>query len=320
MEALLPKALRKGDKIAVVSPASPLAEGREQDLENGLARLRDRGFRPVVAEHALHRTGYLAGTDADRAADLQRAFEDRSIRGIFCVRGGYGVTRILDQLDFAPLAKDPKPILGYSDITALLAAAWRATGLVSFHGAMVANPDSMANGPAMDALQHALVTDPDRAPALPLEEGTAPHVIRPGRAEGRLVGGNLTLVQSLLATRHEIDTEGRILFLEDTGEAPYRVDRMLTQLRSAGHLHRCAGVILGDFHLDKQPQGSLDPEMLRVFRDRLEDLPCPVAYGFPFGHLPRAWTLPFGGMARLDARSEGALARLELVGPTVTGG
>lgn len=317
MDPLLPKALQKGDKIAVVSPASPLAEGREQDLENGMSRLRALGYRPVLGKNALRRNGYLAGSDAERAADLQTAFEDRSIRGIFCVRGGYGVTRILDRLDFAPLQKDPKPILGYSDITALLAAAWRQTGLVSFHGAMVANPDSMANGDAMDALQQALVTDANDAPALPVEPGVLPHVIRPGRAEGRLVGGNLTLVQSLLATRHEIDTEGRILFLEDTGESPYRVDRMLTQLRSTGHLQRCAGVILGDFHMEKQPLGSLDPEMVRVFRDRLEDLPCPVAYGFPFGHLPRAWTLPFGGMARLDARDEGAVPRLRLVGPCV---
>jgi muramoyltetrapeptide carboxypeptidase len=317
MEPRLPKALQKGDKIAVVSPASPLAEGREADLENGMRRLRAQGFEPVLGKAALLRNGYLAGSDEDRAADLQRAFEDRSIRGIFCVRGGYGVTRILDRLDFAPLQKDPKPILGYSDITALLAAAWRETGLVSFHGAMVANPDSMANGPAMDALQLALVTDTDRAPALPVEDGVLPHVIRPGTAQGRLVGGNLTLVQSLLATRHEIDTEGRILFLEDTGESPYRVDRMLTQLRSTGHLQRCAGVILGDFHMEKQPLGSLDPEMVRVFRDRLEDLPCPVAYGFPFGHLPRAWTLPFGGMARLDARDAGAVPRLRLVGPCV---
>jgi muramoyltetrapeptide carboxypeptidase len=317
MEVRHPRALRRGDRVAVLAPASPLAAGREADLERGLERLRSWGLRPVLAEHARRRSGYLAGTDEERVRDLQAALDDPQVRGIFCVRGGYGVTRILDRIDFGALRKDPKPIVGYSDITALLAAAWRAAGLVSFHGAMVANPDSMANGAAMDALQRALLTEAAETPSLPLLDGEAPHVIRPGRAEGRLCGGNLSLVQALLATPHEIDTTGMILFLEDTGEAPYRVDRMLTQLRSGGFLDRCAAVVLGDFHLEDQPLGSLDPEMLRVFRDRLEELRCPVAYGFPIGHRPRAWTLPFGARARLDAGDEGALPRLGLLEPAV---
>lgn len=317
MEPRFPKALRAGDRVVVVSPASPLPAERRGELDAGLAKLRAWGFRPEVAAHALDAQGYLAGSDADRARDLQRAFEDPEVRGVFCVRGGYGVTRILDRLDFGPLADDPKVIVGYSDITALLAAAWREVGLVGFHGAMVANPDSMANGPAMDALQRALITDPKEVPALPMPDGDAPHVIRPGVGEGRLVGGNLSLVCALIGTGWEIDTTGAVLFLEDTGEKPYRVDRMLTQLRTAGFLQRCAAVVLGDFHIDDQPLRSLDPDMLRVLRDVLGELRCPVAFGFPFGHRPRAWTLPFGARARLDARDAKALARLTLLEPAV---
>ena len=271
----------------------------------------------MLGKHVLAADGYLAGDDEARAADLQEAFGDPELRGVFCVRGGYGITRLLDRLDFAPLESDPKPILGYSDATALLAAAWREIGLVGFHGPMVATSESMASGDALDAQQQALLTDTARATALPVPDDDQPHVIVAGRAEGRLVGGNLTLVCALLGTPWEIDTTDTLLFLEDTGEAPYRVDRMLTQLRATGHLKRCAGIVLGDFHLDDQPLCSLDPELLRVLRDRLADLGRPVAFGFPFGHRPRSWTLPFGVRARLDARDERALARLELLEPSV---
>ena len=313
----LPRALRRGDKLAIVSPASPLPKERRSDLERGVARLKALGFQPVLGRHALAADGYLAGSDQARAADLQDAFGDPDVRGIFCVRGGYGVTRLLDRLDFAPLATDPKPILGYSDITGLLAAAWREVGLIGFHGPMVATSDSMASGEALDAQQHELLTITTGATTLPLPDGDTPHVIRAGSAEGRLVGGNLTLVCALLDTPFEIDTKDAILFLEDTGEVPYRVDRMLTQLRSGGHLDRCAGIVLGDFHLDDQPMCTLDPEVLRVFQDRLGELACPVAYGMPFGHRPRAWTLPVGVRARLDARDPKALAKLALLEPAV---
>lgn len=308
-----PRALRRGDKIAVVSPASPLPKDRREDLDRGIARLKKLGFEPVIGKSALAANGYLAGDDAARAADLQDAFGDSSLRGVFCVRGGYGVTRLLERLDFAPLASDPKPLLGYSDVTALLAAAWREVGLVGFHGPMVATSESMASGDALEQQQAEIVSQSGRITSLPMPDGDAPHVLRVGRAEGRLVGGNLTLVCALLGTPWEIDTKGCLLFLEDTGEAPYRIDRMLTQLRSTGHLARAAGIVLGDFHIDDQPLCSLDPEMHRVLVDRLADLPCPVAFGFPFGHRPRSWTLPVGVRARLDARDEKALAKLEFL-------
>lgn len=312
-----PRALRRGDRVAVVSPASPLPEARREDLDRGLARLEQLGLRPVLGKNALATKGYLAGGDHARAADLQDAIGDPDVRAIFCVRGGYGVTRLLELLDFAPLARDPKPIVGYSDVTALLAAVWKEVGLVGFHGPMVATSKATAGGEQLDAQQHALLTQLKGAVDLPIPSGDTPHVIREGRAEGHLVGGNLSLVIALVGTPWEIDTKDAILFLEDTGEAPYRVDRMLTQLRSTGHLGRCAGVALGDFHIDDQGLCTLDPDMRRVFDDRLADLTCPVAFGLPFGHRPRSWTLPFGARARLDAHDRGAMAKLELLEPAV---
>ena len=312
-----PRALRRGDRVAVVSPASPLPEARREDLDRGIARLERLGLRPVLGKNALATKGYLAGADRARAADLQDAIGDPDVRAIFCVRGGYGVTRLLELLDFAPLARDPKPIIGYSDVTALLAAVWKEVGLVGFHGPMVATSKSMAAGDQLDAQQDALLTQVKDIVDLSIPEGDTPHVIREGHAEGRLVGGNLSLVVALLGTPWEIDTKDAILFLEDTGEAPYRVDRMLTQLRSAGHLGRCGGIVIGDFHLDDQELCTLDPDMRRVFDDRLADLACPVAFGLPFGHRPRSWTLPFGARARIDAQDRKAMARLELLEPAV---
>ncbi len=313
-----PKALHKGDRIAVVSPAS--AVRAKQSLDAGIARLRRLGFRPQLMPHALASLDYpskgqLAGSDDDRLADLQAAISDPQWRGIFCTRGGYGVTRLLERIDFAPLRKDPKPVLGYSDITALLAAQWKSAGVVGFHGPMVATTEKFASGRDCAALQDALVTDTRHAPELP-RMGT-PHVICPGQSEGVLVGGNLSLVVALIGTPWEIDTHGAILFLEDVDEAPYSIDRMLTQLLQTGALRHARGVVLGDFHLDETPLASESPRVVRVLRDRLSALSCPVAHGFPFGHRPRAWTLPFGGRARLDAGDEGKPAALVLLEPAV---
>lgn len=312
---VLPKALRAGDRVAVVAPASPLPRERKADLERGLERLRQWGLRPEMLPNALAATGYLAGKDADRAADLQKAMSEARYRAVFCLRGGYGCTRLLPRLDFAPLARDPKPIVGFSDVTALLAAVWAKTGIVGFHGPMVAESRKSAMGAAAGKLQRTLVTGGVPG-ALPLPPGeTPPHVLRPGTAEGPLVGGNLSLVQSLVGTPWEIETRGALLFLEDIDEKPYRLDRMLTQLRHTGALERAAGIVLGDFTYGDLPREEVQRTTTRVFRDVLGDLRKPIAYAFPFGHRDRSWTLPFGGAARLRAEDPGAPAKLELLGP-----
>ncbi len=317
-DALFPRALRAGDKVALVSPSSPL--GDRAALDAGLARLRRLGLDPVLMPNALARLAYpkggeLAGTDEQRADDLQTAIRDPRYRAILCVRGGYGATRILPRLDFGPLRADPKPIVGYSDITALLAAVQAETGLVGLHGPGVATPTSHDPGEANWELQRALLFETQKAPPLP-RTGPA-HVLVAGAAQGRLVGGNLTMVCALLGTPWQIDTTGAILFLEDVHEAPYRIDRMLTQLRQGGHLDRAAGIAFGDFHLADTPLASEMPDVVAVLAERTRGLAAPVAHGFPFGHRPGSWTLPVGARARLVATDPAGAATLTLLEPAV---
>ncbi len=302
-------ALRLGDRVAVLSPAGPVRDA--EGLRRGLARLKSWRLEPVLMPHARDQRDYLGGTDEARAADLQAAIDDPEIRGIFATRGGYGCMRILERLEFEGLARDPKPIVGFSDLTALLAAVWREVGLVGLHGPMVAHGEELAPSGAFETLQRTLLGRAAPVP-LPADGEHVPHAITPGTAEGRLVGGNLTLVTALLGSRWQIETRGALLFLEDVDEAPYRVDRMLTQLRLGGFLQRAAGVIFGDFHTEGRPLASEDPAITAVLHERTADLGIPVAYGFPFGHRPRSWTLPFGAGARLDCRDAGGPAQLRL--------
>jgi len=317
MPRLLPRALRAGDEVAVIAPASGVRD--ETALQRGLERLRSWGLEPVLMPHAQGKLSWpdgcaLAAADVERARDLQDALGDPRYRAVCCVRGGYGTTRLLTELDFAPLLRDPKPVLGYSDITALLAAIRARTGLVGLHGPMLATVATMDAGAACWELQRRLLTE-TTPPALP--PAPEAHGLVAGTATGPLVGGNLSLLQCLLGTRWQLDARGALLFLEDTGEAPYRVDRMLTHLQQAGVFDRVAGVILGDFHLADTSLGSLQPTMRAALEERLGRLPVPVAMGFPIGHLPGAWTLPFGGEARLSVPARGAPATLELLEPAV---
>jgi muramoyltetrapeptide carboxypeptidase len=313
---LLPIALKAGDRVAVVAPAGPVRD--KKALDDGLARLARWGLKPEVGKHALESFGYLAGQDAARAEDLQSAIRDPKVRAVFCARGGYGVTRILDKLDFAPLRDDPKPIVGFSDVTALLAAARQAVDLCGFHGPMVAGPEVDAK---TEDLQRALLFEPRPFGTLPPDSsGAAPHVMVPGAAEGPLVGGNLSLVAALQGTRFSLKTAGALLFLEDVDEAPYRIDRMLTQLAQSGLLAGVAGVILGDFANAAPPPGSEATDLSWVLHDRLGKLAIPIAHGFPFGHRGRSWTLPFGVRARLEAPDRAKTPRLVVLDAAVRRG
>lgn len=318
MTRLFPKALAAGDEIAVLAPASGGAKA--EAIQCGLDRFREWGFVPTWMPHARGRLDWpdgcaVAATDVERHQDLQEAIRNPRYRAIVAVRGGYGVTRLLAGLDLTPLTLDPKPILGYSDLTALLAAAHAETGVIGFHGPMLATSPSMDAGFDGWAMQRELLTATKQPLALPRVEGT--RGLCTGTAEGPLVGGNLSLVQCLIGTRWEIDTRGAILFLEDTGEAPYRVDRILTHLHQTGALARAAGVILGDFHVAGTPLGSTQPSMLAVFEERLGSLGIPVAYGFPIGHMPGSWTLPYGVRARVHVPVLDGPATLELLEPAV---
>jgi muramoyltetrapeptide carboxypeptidase len=310
---LLPIALRPNDRVAVLSPAGPVRD--RQAVEDGLKRLRRWGLRPVVSKNALESFGFLAGQDAKRASDLQAAISNPEIRAIFCARGGYGITRILDQIDFGPLKTDPKPIVGYSDVTALLAAVSLATGLVGFHGPMVVGDGMDA---ATEELQRALLFEATTTRVLADDaSGPPPHVMTTGTAEAPLLGGNLSLIAALQGTPFAPKSSGALVFLEDTDEAPYRIDRMLTQLWQARFFEGVAGVILGDFANAAAPPGTDATDLDWVLHDRLGRLKVPVAHGFPFGHRSRSWTLPVGTRARLEAPDRARTPRVVLLEPAV---
>ena len=296
MSALLAPALRRGDAVALVAPAGPLAS--EEEFARAEQVVRSLGLEPRIGAHAHAKRGYLAGTDPERAADFNAAARDPQIRGIFALRGGYGTMRILDALDYDALARDPKVVLGYSDLTALLNAITQRTGLVTFHGPVAALSQFTQN--EIGWLARAVMQ------AEPIGELTASgaRVIRGGSAEGVLRGGNLSLVASLLGTPYEIDTSGAIVVLEEVEEAPYRIDRMLTQLRLSGALKKAAGIALGTCaNCDVGPDHPYAAMPLdAALRDRLGDAGIPVVSELPIGHAGEQWTLPIGLHARMDER------------------
>lgn len=297
-----PRPVRPGATIGVVAPSGPVPAGQ---LEAGLERLHAWGYKTVLGDSVLNGRGYLAGTDDQRAADFNRVWANPAVEAVICARGGYGAMRILERIDWDLVRRSPKFFCGFSDITTLHLAMAREAGLVTFHGPMVA-----AFGGAEDynaaGLRLAL-QEPGPLGEIPWpdpgEEGAPrPFTVRSGVAEGRLSGGNLSLIVSLLGTRWEPDFTGCIILLEDVDEAPYRVDRMLTQLLLAGKLQRAAGILVGDSPTCLQ--GSPDRPsltLMEVLADLLVPLGVPVLYGFPCGHGPHRATLPLGVRVRLDA-------------------
>ena len=313
---LKPARLAPGDTIGVCCPASPPPD--PHNLDRALAALERLGFQPRLAPRARERQGFLAGADRHRAADLMGLFTDRRVKAIFCLRGGYGATRILDRLDYGRIREQPKILLGYSDITALHCALLKKAGLVSFHGPML-NAD-LIREPIPEFTAQSLwrtLMQPHPAGALrdgsPCAEGEV-TILRAGTAEGRLVGGNLALLAALVGTPYLPSFRRRILFLEDIEEAPYRVDRMLTQLWSAGCLQAVAGVAVGVMRNCLDPKRDQFNEyrqtVMDVFQERLAPLGVPVVAGLPFGHVAVNATLPVGVRARLDAQ-RGDLVILE---------
>lgn len=296
-----PRRLLVGDRIALIAPASPV---RADDLERGAAELRALGFDPVFDARVLARHGYVAGLPQTRVAALAEAWRDPSIRGIVAVRGGYGSQQLLPLLDPRWLAEDPKVFVGYSDLTALL--AWQlAHGTVGFHGPMAEG--RLALGPAgYDRASFlAAVTQPGPMGTL---APAGVEVFRDGDAAGVLAGGTLTQLASLLGTPFAfVPREPTVLFLEDVGERPYRIDRLLTQLHQAGTFRRVTGVVLGAFPGCDESGGG--PTARAVLRDLFAQFPGPVVFGFPSGHGARpTLTLPLGVDVRLTTSTGPALS------------
>lgn len=283
--------LGPGARVALVAPSGPLRG--EEDLSRALANARSLGWEPVVGDHVLERRGYFAGSDAARLADFNRALTDDTIDGIWCVRGGYGAMRILDGLDLSVFSRRPRVLIGYSDITALHCAVASTHDLVTFHGPTAR---AVISDFSRKSLRRAVIDGADPC-------GTAPaaHTLSSGRAHGRLAGGNLALLASLVGTPWAPRFDGCIVVLEDINEAVYRVDRMLQQLRLSGIFRGCRGIAFG--HCTNCDEATDDGS--RTLDDVLAEtanwLGVPCVSGFPVGHIDDQWTIPLGASATLDA-------------------
>ena len=304
MDILKPPALKFGDTIGIVAPASHSAF--PSALLNGRKSLEALGFRTVTAPHLTDRHGFLAGRDTDRQADLEAMFADPAIHGIVCLRGGYGSVRMLPRLNFDAIRAHPKVFVGYSDITALHGAIQRYTGLVTFWGPMVSSDMSPGFDPYnRDAFVKA-VTGSAPLGEIPHPDDMPPiQTIHGGRARGRLIGGTLSLLAAAVGTPYEFDYDGAILFFEDVGEEPHRIDRMLTQLLQADRLKCVSGIVIGECagcgsapNNPAFPYGNFSIE--EVFADRLKPLGIPVIHGPGIGHGTYKATLPLGIRATLD--------------------
>lgn len=292
---LKPRALRPGDRVALVAPASPFAR---EEFDRGADEIRRLGFEPVYDDSVFARHAYVAGPADLRARALRRAWADPAVAALIAVRGGYGSAQLLPLLDRDELLSTPKALVGYSDLTALLAFLTTGCNLVAFHGPMLER--RLARGEAgydrrsfLDALCR----------AEPMGELAPPGLesVRPGEATGMLLGGTLTQLLASLGTQYAFDPPpGYVLFLDEVGERPYRLDRMVTQLRQTGLLAEASAVVVGELPRCDEPSGDLKGRA--AMADLLRDFPGPVLIGFPSGHTTGpVVTLPFGVACRVIA-------------------
>jgi muramoyltetrapeptide carboxypeptidase len=299
-----PRALRPGDKVGIVAPASNV--NREQ-LEAGCDGLRRAGYEPFYFESILDRDLYFAGSVERRSRELEDMFARDDIRAIICARGGYGANYLPLALDPKKIVSHPKILVGYSDITTLVCCMADSANFVTFHGPMVAKDFAVADGVDMDSWQNAL----GGAAEWRIAEGSGARPLVPGQAEGILYGGCLSMLVASLGTQHEIRTAGTILFIEDVAAKPYQIDRMLMQLKLAGKLKDVRGIVFGEM-IDCRQSPDQDYTLEEVILRIVEDLRIPVAFGLRSGHVSRAnITLPIGVRARLTIEDTVELRILE---------
>jgi muramoyltetrapeptide carboxypeptidase len=286
--------LGKGARVHLCTPSFTVSSAR---LRSAMGVLRQAGYRVGSACNSVTRYGYLAGTDTERADALNAALADPRIRAVMASRGGYGTMRLLDRIDFGPLLQHPKLLVGYSDFTAILLAAYQRTGLIGFHGPMAAVELAGSEaGFALEALQRALRPEPMGPLAL---DGA--RVLRPGSGRGPLLGGCLSLLAHMAGTGFLPRLDGAVLFWEEVGEPPYRIDRMLTQLRLAGHIEGLAAMLVGGLTECAPQEGKPSLEVEQIILDVTAGTGYPILFGLPFGHIPRPLTLPLGVPARVEA-------------------
>lgn len=306
---LKPPRLQTGDTVGIIAPSSPAFE--QGHVEYSFSRLKKLGLNYKLGKHVFERYGDLAGRDEARVEDLHTIWTDPEVKMVMPLRGGTGSVRLLPKIDFELLARHPKILVGFSDITGLLIPIHQRTGLVTFHGPTLGNffeaeytyrhfKEALMGDRALGEIEDP--PEPDYRPKYPPPR----MVLRAGRATGRLIGGSLTLIKQMLGTPYEIETAGKILFIEEVGEEPHSVERMLVQLKMAKKLQDAAGIIVGE-SVECKPGESgrkvspLNDSLESVLREHLCDLNVPVVYGLRLGHGIEKFTLPLGAMATLDA-------------------
>jgi muramoyltetrapeptide carboxypeptidase len=300
---LLPPPLEKGDTVALVSPSS--ATDEPFDLQLAQEAMQALGFKVKVAPHLASRYGHLAGTDAERAGDLNAMFADREVKAIICARGGSGAARLLPLLYYGVIRRNPKVLLGYSDITALHSAIHAQTGLVTFHGPIGVGSWNAFN---VDQFQRLFFNRElmeyrnvaERGDEL-VQRRNRTIAINPGKAQGELVGGNLSVLVALAGSPYLPDFSGKILFLEDVSEAPYRIDRMFSTLKLSGVLDRVAGVIFGECTDCNPGDGYGSLTIGQILDDYLKPLKIPAYRGAMIGHIRQQFIVPVGGRVEMDA-------------------
>lgn len=293
-----PQALKLGDMVGIIAPSSPTSNENVKAAED---KLIEMGFKVKLGKSPYERYGYLSGTDSIRANDINEMFKDEEIKAIICVRGGYGTPRILDLLDYDVIKNNPKIFVGYSDITALHIAFTQKCNLVTYHGPMLSS-DMIKDFSefSKDKLFKTLM-DPEPLGKISNPQGEEIVTINGGIAEGTIIGGNLSLIVATIGTPYEIDVKGKLLFIEEIGEEPYKIDRMLNQLRLSGKLEDASGIILGDFNNCESGKHEENLTLSQVIADHIKPLKKPTIYNLQAGHCDPMVTLPLGVMARLDA-------------------
>ncbi|MCW8822807.1 MAG: LD-carboxypeptidase [Ignavibacteriaceae bacterium] len=311
-----PSRLKKDDKIAIVTPGSYITEEEKEESIDNLYKL---GFRVTYSDRLMQKNGYFSATDEERAADVNEMFKRDDVKGIMCARGGYGCARILPFLDYHLIRDNPKPLIGFSDITALHYAIYKFSRLITFHGPVGVSTFSRFS---VNNFNDVLIEPKDNLELVNSlnDNNYNPYgisTIAEGVADGELIGGNLSIVTSLIGTDYDIDYTGKIIFLEEFMEEPYRIDRMLTQMVQASKFKSAAGVALGVFKMcesDKtNPSFKNSFTLMEVLNDRLGNLGIPVVYGLSFGHVVDKFTLPFGVRAELNTETN----QLKLLEPGV---
>jgi muramoyltetrapeptide carboxypeptidase len=302
LHILKPPRLRRGDCIGLVAPAS--TPSSSEKIEKGVRYLESLGYRVIVGKHVSEVYGYLAGTDEQRASDFNSMVADANVKAIIAIRGGYGTPRILPLIDYRSLKRNPKIIVGYSDVTALQLAIFRKTGLVTFSGPMSGVEMWDGIDPYTEDKFWRIITSNKKVEHLrnPDEETLA--IMRAGTGSGRILGGNFALVASLIGTPYMPDLKKAILVLEDVDEAPHRIDRMLAQLSHAGILKNLSGLVFGKF-TDCVPSDPTKPYLTidQILQEIPAKVTCPVIANFQYGHIAKKLTIPLGLKGRIETKS-----------------